>query len=106
VDASVETEPQQRVPGGVELELVDALAVAVVRSQRRRMLVREPPPFEWLAAERLAERGDLLLPGRSALPRDGLDKWPIRREEVVAHERRRLVRRRARDPGRGHPLPG
>ncbi len=33
LQARVEAEPEQRVPGGMELDLVDALAVAVVRPQ-------------------------------------------------------------------------
>ena len=63
----VEAEPKEGVPGRVELDLVDPLAVAVVRQELRRVLVREAPPLQWLAAENLAERGDLLLPGSSPL---------------------------------------
>jgi hypothetical protein len=52
----------------MELDLVDTLAVAVVRQELRRMLVREPPPLEWLAAEHLPECRHLALPGLAALP--------------------------------------
>ena len=52
----------------MELDLVDSLAVAVVRQELGRVLVREPAPLERLAAEHLPERCDLFLPGRAALP--------------------------------------
>jgi hypothetical protein len=92
LEAGVEAEPQQRVPGRVELDLVDPLAVAVVRLQARRVLVREPAPFERLAAERCAERGDLVLPGAATLAAHRLDERSILLVEVVRRERRRLVR--------------
>ena len=92
VHPRLEPEPEQRVPRRVELDLVDALAVAIVRPEPRRMLVREPAPFERLAAERLAEGGDLLLPGRAALPAQPLDERGVLLVQVVARERRRLVR--------------
>ena len=52
LQARPEPEAQQRVPGRMELDLVDPLAVAVVRPQDRRVLVRQPPPLQRLAAER------------------------------------------------------
>ncbi|HET8893325.1 MAG TPA: hypothetical protein VFM96_04435 [Gaiellaceae bacterium] len=42
----------QRVPCGIELDLVDPFPVTVVRPEFRRALAREPPPIERLAAER------------------------------------------------------
>ena len=94
LQARVQAEPEQRVPGGMELDLVDPLAVAVVCPQLRRILICEPAPFERLAAERLAERGDLRLPGRAAFPAESLDESRVLFVEVVAGERRRLVARR------------
>ncbi len=46
----------QLVPGGVELDLVDPVAVAVVGAQDRLVLVREPAPLLLrLAADEAAE---------------------------------------------------
>ena len=45
----------QLVLGGVELDLVDAVAVAVVGAQHGRVLVRLPAPLERLAAGDLAD---------------------------------------------------
>ena len=91
LDARVQRQPQERVPGRVELDLVDPLAEAVVRTQHRRMLVREPAPLERLAAEGRPEGGDLRLPGRAALAPQRLDEGRVLLVEVVARERRRLV---------------
>ncbi len=92
LDARVQRQPQERVPGRVELDLVDPLAVAVVRPQDGRMLVREPAPLERLAAERRPEGGDVSLPRRTALPAQRLDEHRVLLVEVVARERRRLIR--------------
>ena len=77
----------------MELDLVDSLAVAVVRQELRRVLVREPAPLERLAAENLPERRDLFLPGRAALAPQTLDQRRVGVKEVVVLERGRLVRR-------------
>ncbi len=79
------------MPSGMELDLVDAMAVAVMCAQDRRMLVREPPPFERRAAGDLAERGEPILRERPALAPHRLDERPVLRIEVVAAKRRRLV---------------
>ena len=47
---------QQPVVGGVVLDLVDAVPVAVVGAQDGRVLVRVPAPFDGLAAGDLTER--------------------------------------------------
>ena len=57
-------EREELVPGGVELDLVDPLAETVVRAKDRRVLVREPPELEWLAAAEPPERRALLLADR------------------------------------------
>ena len=87
----LDAEPEQLVPGGVELDLVDPVAEAVVGAQLRRVLVREPSPFERLAAEQLAEPAQRLVRPAGALARDRLDERPVLAVEVVALERRRLV---------------
>ena len=75
---------QQLVPGGVELDLVDAVAVAVVRAQHRRVLVRLPAPLERLAAGDLADRADRSsaqpAPSRSSASTSGA----VLLEDVVA----------------------
>ena len=91
--ARLETEPEQRVPGRMELDLVDSLAVAVVRQELRRVLVREPAPLERLATEDVPERRHLSLPGRAALPRQPFDQRRVRVKEVVIAEWGRLIRR-------------
>ena len=90
--------PEQRVPGGVELDLVDAVAEAVVRAELRRVLVREPRPLGGLAREQsspseVARSTAQAAPSRSSASTSGR----FSREQVVAGERRRLVQR----PGSG-----
>src|SRR5215472_12801636 len=51
----------QRMPGWVKLHLVDAVPVAVMRVQHRRVAVREAPPLRCpLAAGQLPERHERL----------------------------------------------
>ena len=88
------------VPGGMELDLVDAVAVAVVRAQHRRMLVRETAPVARRAGELAAERHELLLDPRRALSAHALDEQP----QVEVAQRWRLVRDadcHAADPSAG-----
>ncbi len=88
----LDSEPQELVPGGVELDLVDALAEAVMAAQPRRMLVREASELERLTAAQPSELREAgLLLGRTFAP-CRLDQRPVLREEVVPLERRRLVR--------------
>ncbi len=61
VQRVLDAEPEQLVPRGVELDLVDPLAEAVVGAEDRRMLVREPSELERLAAAEPPERGATLL---------------------------------------------
>ncbi len=100
----LEADPEERVPRRVELDLVDPLAVPVMRSQPGRVLVGKPAPVERVASEQFAERGDPLLPGLATLAAESLDERRVLLVEVVAGERRRLVRAaRARD---GHQAGG
>ena len=74
----------QLVPGGVELDLVDPVAVAVVGAQDGRVLVRLPAPLERLAARDLAERAGAVVGPAGALALERLDQRPVLLEEVVA----------------------
>ena len=49
-------EAHELVPGGMELDLVDAVPEAVVRAQHRRIRVGEPPPGEWRRRPRSTPR--------------------------------------------------
>ena len=80
------------MPRGVELDLVDALAEAVERLERGRVLVREAAELERRAAADDSEFSALRLALRGALPPERLDERAILGEEVVPLERRRLVR--------------
>ena len=79
VDLRLEPEREQRVPGRMKLDLVDPLAVAVVRPQHGRVLVREPAPVERLPAERLSPRDEPLLVRPAALAPQRLDERPVLR---------------------------
>jgi hypothetical protein len=91
VEAVLDAEAQERMPGGVELDLVDALTEAVVRAQDGRVLVREAAELERLAAAEPAERGAPLLRRAAALAPERLDERPVLGEQVVPCERGRLV---------------
>ena len=89
----LDARPEQRMPRGVELDLVDPVAEAVVRAQARRILVREPSPLERLAGQERAERARARGRPAGALTLERLGERPVLGEQVVAVERRRLVRR-------------
>src|SRR5439155_11533702 len=91
VRPGLDAELQQPVPGGVELDLVDALAEAVVRAQLRRVLVREPSPLERLPTELGAEREQRLLRPDGTLAPNRVEQRRVRRDDVVLLERRSLV---------------
>ena len=87
-----DAEPHQLVPGGVELGLVDPVAVAVVGAELRRVLVGEPPELDHVgAAGDLADRRDLLDGPVGALPADCLTHHRVGGEDVVVGQRRGLV---------------
>ena len=85
--------PEQLVPGGVELDLVDAVAVAVVGLQLRPVLVGEPSQLLRLGrAGELADRGDpLASPSRRPRGRPPRPATRVGLEDVVVGQRRRLV---------------
>ena len=84
----------QPVPGRVEAHLVDPVAVAVVRRELGVELVGQHPVLAGLRrAGHLADRrevGDDL--GRG-VPGDGVDQCGVAGDDVVADQRRGLVRR-------------
>ncbi len=94
----------QLMPGGVKLDLVDAVAVAVVGAQHRLVLVGQPAPLLLgLAADELAElRGPLEHP-LGALALGGLDQRAVAGEDVHVHQRGHLVGDRVRLERRRSP---
>lgn len=91
VHAGANSDSHQLVPGGVELDLVDALPEAVEGPERGRVLVGQAPELDRLASAEPAERGALVRAGCAALAQERLHERAGLREEVVALERRRLV---------------
>ncbi len=95
---------EQLVPGGVELDLVDAVAEAVVCAQLRRVLIRLGAPANRprRARQRAGLAGAVARPV-TALASQSLDQDRVGLERVVALERLGLVgdrvglRRRADD---------
>ncbi len=87
------------VPGRMELDLVDAMAVPVVRAQHRRMLVREPGQFLGLGGARaeaeLVQPAHRVLTARPALPAlralpalvpgGGLPPQGLKQRRIVGH---------------------
>ena len=82
----------QLVPGGVELDLVDAVAEAVVGAELRRVLVGQPAELDGRgAAGELAHGADPVDREVAALAGDRLDERAVGLEDVVVGERHRLV---------------
>ena len=92
VKAVLDARPHQQVPGRMELDLVDSVPEAVVGAQPRRLLVREAAPLERFGGKKGAERSRSLRGPPGALALEGFDERPVLEEEVVADERRRLIR--------------
>jgi hypothetical protein len=76
----------------MELHLVDAVAVTVVRPQSRRVLVRQSAEFERLTAAHGTELSAPTFGPGCGLAAQRLGQRAVLGEEVVARERRRLVR--------------
>src|SRR3954464_14282153 len=77
------------VVGGVELDLVDAVAVAVEDLQPRRALLGQAAPLPGRAgAPGAAGLGAALAPGAAALALERLDERDVGREQVVVLQRR------------------
>ncbi len=92
VQAVADPDPHQLVPGAVELDLVDAVAVAVVGAQLGLLLVCFEAPADRLV--RAADRAQLphaVLGPIGALAAQRLTQRPVGVEGVVVLQRRRLV---------------
>src|SRR5207248_6470709 len=76
---------------GVQTCALPIFPVAVVRAEDGGIRVGEPAPRERLAAGDLAEASHAFV-GPRRLATDRLDEDAVAREEVVALERRRLIR--------------
>ena len=79
VQAVADADPHQLVPGGVELDLVDAVAEAVVGAQLGRVLVRlEAPSGSRLGAPQIApSSAGLVLGPVGALAPQRLGQRPV-----------------------------
>jgi len=75
----------------MELDLVDAVAVAVVGAQDRRVLVGLHAPVHRLPAPGGPDGADALDVGAAALALQGFDERAVVGEEVAAGQRRGLV---------------
>src|SRR2546423_5119120 len=79
------------MPGRMEIDLVDAVAEAVVSAEHRHVLVGLLAPAQRFAAHLLAEAAHALLCPSAALAAERLDQHAVVIEQVVALEWRRLV---------------
>jgi hypothetical protein len=115
VQAPTHRRRHQLVPGGMERHLIDAVAIAIMGVQRRRILVRREAPADSLRRSRAPPNfaQPCRRPAR-ALTRHAFAQWRIRREEIVIHQRRRLVQHLVRgldgdiglfNDGHGKPPP-
>ncbi len=85
-------QPHNLVPCGVELDLVDAAAVAVEVPELRRKVVGEPRPIrDFRAAQPITERLQIGLGPARAESRHGLLKRGVGRIEIPADKWSRLV---------------
>ena len=92
VHAGLDAPAEQLVPGGVELHLVDPVAVAVVGAQLGRVLVGlARPGLDLGVAPQHAEGRDPVPRPLGALPLQRLHQRPVGLEGVVADQRWCLV---------------
>lgn len=92
MNAALDCQAHQVVPGGMELDFVTAMAVAVVSVEHWRMFVGEPAPFDGFgAAADAAEVFEILAGPAGAFARHRLPQGSIESERVVVYQRRRLI---------------
>ena len=92
VQAVRDPDPHQLVPGGVELDLVDPVAEAVVGAELRRVLVRLDAPADRPRRPQRAPSSRASSSAQSAPSRRSASTSSrVVREDVVALQRRRLV---------------
>ena len=103
VDLALDRLSQGPVPGGVELDLVDAVSVAVVGAQQRLVALGPLGVLQGLgAAGELARVAQAVQAPAAALPLERLAQRKVGLEDVVGVERRRLVGYVMRGRGREH----
>ena len=81
----------QPVIGGMELDLVDALAITIEGLQARPILIGLPAQLHHFAADQHAIRGDRRLGPGTAVAGQRLAQGQIGRVGVVGRQRWRLV---------------
>ena len=92
VQAVTDRDPHQLVPRRVDLDLVDALAEAVVGAEVRRVRVGlEAPVDRLLGPGQATELVDQVVGPGAAFALQGLAEGRVGLEDVVIDERRRLV---------------
>ena len=93
VEALAHGQPEQGVPGRVELHLVAPVPEAVEGVEHRRVAIGQHPPLEHLRLPQAAsERRQVGLGPARPLPAHRLGQGPVGGVQVDVGERRRLVR--------------
>ena len=92
MDAPADALRHQRVIGGMELDEVDAVALAVHRAELGRVLVRDPPEIERLGRAVIPAAGGKRLQVEPVAHRR-LGERLIGTEQIDIAERRRLIER-------------
>ncbi len=90
-DAVFRRDAHQRVVRGMELDLVDPFAVAIVRPQLRLVRIREPRELLQFAAGKGSISRDFSARPASAFAFQRFAQRPVGTMRVVGHHRRRLV---------------
>ena len=80
MDLALDRSPQQPVPGRIELDLVDAVAEPVVRTEDREIALGPAAVLPRLGASRRPRR--LRLPGRLPSRRPPLERLPQRQIDL------------------------
>ncbi len=92
MQAGLERDAQQRMPGRMELNLVEPVAVAVERAKLRRRFVGVEAKLHGLRlTQRGAERRELAVRPSRLLAPDRLAQHGVAREQIIGLKRRRLV---------------
>jgi hypothetical protein len=92
VQPVLDARSHQRVPGGMELDLVDPVSEPVVSPEARRILVRKPAPLERLTCQERTERCRTFARPPATLLVERFDEQRVLPKEVVTDERRWLIR--------------
>ncbi len=83
---------EQRVPGRMELNLIEPMAVAIERAQHRRVFIGvEAKLHRFRLTQRRTQRGQLAARPFGPLARNSLAQHNVAREQIIGLERWRLV---------------